>query len=92
MAKKKQVREQIFIVITVVIMAPILIVIAKNLYHSFEIWREISELNGETEIYQESITRDSLLLEKIKSDEGLEKYARETFFMQRSGERVFIIE
>ncbi len=73
-------------------MTPILIVIIQNVRHSISIGAQIRELNREAELYQEAITKDSLLLEKIKFDEGLEEYARENYFMQRKGERLFIIE
>lgn len=78
--------------ITALVMTPILIVIIQNVRHSISIGAQIRELNREAELYQEAITKDSLLLEKIKFDEGLEEYARENYFMQRKGERLFIIE
>ncbi len=53
---------------------------------------EIRALNKEKAIYEESIRRDSLLIESLKNDEFLEQYAREKYFMQGKGEQVFIIE
>ncbi len=85
-------REQVVLVAMLIVMAPILFVIVKNIGHSITIFKQISVLNREAELYQSQIFRDSLLLEKIKSDEGLEEYARENFFMQRRGERVFVME
>lgn len=94
--KKKEVanpsREKIILIAVAVVMAPILFVIIQNVSHSISIARKIGGLNREAKLYQSQIDRDSLLLEEIKFDEGLEKYARESYFMQRSGERVFIIE
>ncbi|MFR9513220.1 MAG: septum formation initiator [Rikenellaceae bacterium] len=89
---QKSVRDRMILIATAVIMAPILFVIIQNLRHSVSIIGKIRELEHEAVGYQKQISEDSLLLEKIKFDEGLEQYARETFFMQRSGERVFIIE
>ncbi|MFI3331783.1 MAG: septum formation initiator [Rikenellaceae bacterium] len=89
---KNRLREHLLITITLVILVPIVVVIVKNLYHSYSISRQIGELKKESKLYQASIERDSLLLEKIKFDEGLEEFARETYFMQRKGERVFIVE
>ncbi len=85
-------REQIILVVTVIVMAPILFVILKNVGHSITVGQQIRELNREAAAYQEQITKDSLLLERIKFDEGLEEYARENFYMQRKGERVFVVE
>lgn len=53
---------------------------------------EIGELNRERALYEESILRDSTLIENLKNDEFLERYAREKYLMQAKGERVFIVE
>lgn len=88
----KSPREQVILVATAVVLIPILVVIGQNVRHSISIGSQLRRLNREAELYQKSIERDSLLLEEIKYDEGLERFARETYFMQRRGERVFIIE
>ena len=53
---------------------------------------EIRQLNKEKAIYEASIRKDSLLIENLKNDEFLEKYAREKYFMQGKNEQVFIVE
>ena len=53
---------------------------------------EIRQLNKEKAHYKSSIQRDSLILENLKNDEFLERYAREKYFMQGKGEQVFIVE
>ena len=53
---------------------------------------EIRQLNREKAIYEASIRRDSLLIENLKNDEFLERYAREKYFMQGKNEQVFIVE
>ncbi len=85
-------RNVVIMAATVVVMAPIIIVIIQNVRHSVSIGFKIHDLNQEAKIYQQQIEKDSLLLEDIKYDEGLERYARENYFMQRRGERVFILE
>ena len=55
-------------------------------------WLKISALNKEKALYLESIRRDSMLIENLKNDEFLERYAREKYFMQGKGEQVFIVE
>ncbi len=98
MAKKKNskgknlVRDRIILIVTIVIMAPICYVIIQNVRHSISIYRQICSLNREAALYQKLIEKDSLLLERIKYDEGLEEYARENYFMQRKGERLFILK
>ncbi len=92
MADKKNGRERVILVATLVVLTPILFVIIQNIRHSISILGQIRGLNREAELYQSRIEEDSLLLERIKFDEGLEEFARETYFMQRRGERVFIVE
>lgn len=52
---------------------------------------EIRQLRNEKAKYEEQLLRDSLFMEQLKSDEFLEQYARETYFMQRPHEQVFIV-
>ncbi len=85
-------QRMVALVVTLVVMIPIIIVIIQNVRHSISVGFQIRDLNREARLYQKQIEEDSLLLEKIKFDEGLEEYARETFYMQRKGERVFIVE
>ncbi|MFR9523029.1 MAG: septum formation initiator [Rikenellaceae bacterium] len=92
MFKNKTPREKIILVATAIVLAPILFVIIQNLSHSISLASKIRALDREAASYQLQIEVDSLLLEKIKFDEGLEQYARENFYMQRRGERVFIVE
>ena len=53
---------------------------------------EIRELNKEKALYEAEIRRDSILIENLKNDEFLERYAREKYFMQGKGEQIFIVE
>jgi hypothetical protein len=53
---------------------------------------EMSHLKTRKAIYEESIRRDSLLIENLKNDEFLERYAREKFYMQGKNEDLFIVE
>ena len=52
----------------------------------------MSHLKTRKAIYEESIRRDSLLIENLKNDEFLERYAREKFYMQGKNEDLFIVE
>ncbi|MFR9620440.1 MAG: septum formation initiator family protein [Rikenellaceae bacterium] len=79
-------------VATIAISALIIFFIARDLFHALSINIEISKLEHKRQEYQESITRDSTLLERLKSDEELVRYARETYHMKRDNEDVFIIK
>ena len=78
------------IVIAVIVLGAILI--GRPLFSLIRTSLEIRALNKEKTIYEASIRRDSLLIENLKNDEFLERYAREKYFMQGKGEQVFIVE
>ena len=69
-----------------------LILIGRPLVSLIKTSIEIGELNREKTLYEASIRRDSTLIENLKNDEFLERYAREKFLMQAKGEQVFIVE
>ncbi len=69
-----------------------LFVIGRNLLHAYDIRSDISALEYEAEYYLNHIKADSTLLEELKFDDNLEKYAREHYRMQRKGESVYVIE
>ena len=57
-----------------------------------ELNNDINDLNNQKEYYKNEIERDNIELNQIKTDSGLEKYAREKLFMKRHNEEIFIIE
>lgn len=67
-------------------------VIVRNVIVIADYRIKISQLQREKSRYQQSITADSLLIEQLKYDDYLEKYARERYRMHRPDEQVFIIE
>ena len=68
------------------------ILISRPLYSIIITSIEIRELNREKAIYKAAIRRDSMLIENLKNDEFLERYARENYLMQGKNEQVFIVE
>ena len=57
-----------------------------------ELNNDINDLNNQKEYYKNEIERDNIELNQIKTDSGLEKYAREKLFMKKDNEEIFIIE
>ena len=57
-----------------------------------ELNNDINDLNNQKEYYKNEIEKDNIELNQIKTDSGLEKYAREKLFMKRDNEEIFIIE
>ncbi len=63
-----------------------------NLIEAWRIKQQIKELEEQRDYYQQKIQEDSTLLENLKDDQFLEKFAREHYLMKRSGETIYLIE
>lgn len=57
-----------------------------------ELNNEIKELEAAKAFYTEMIVKDSLLDAQLQTQEGVEKYAREKYYMSKDNEEVFLIE
>lgn len=57
-----------------------------------ELNSDINDLNEEKEYYIDEITKDRKSLKKLSTEEGLEKFARETYYLKRENEDIYIIE
>lgn len=84
--------KNIFILILVVFVVWMLFFDANSWLIHHELNTEISDLENEKEYYNKEIKKDKRDLKKISTEAGLEKFARETYFMKRENEEIFIIE
>ncbi|WP_242085280.1 FtsB family cell division protein [Aestuariivivens sediminis] len=57
-----------------------------------ELNNDIEALEAEKEYYQREIETDNKAIETLKTEEGLEKFAREEYYMKRENEEIYIIE
>ena len=57
-----------------------------------ELNKNILKLEKQKDFYKEGIKEDAKELNEIKTDSGLEEYAREKLFMKKEDEEIFIIE
>ena len=57
-----------------------------------ELNTDIEALENEKKYYQKEIEKDKKDLKKLSTDEGLEKFAREEYYMKRDNEEIYIIE
>ena len=57
-----------------------------------EIDEKIAEQEQNVHFYKTGISRDSAKLKQLRSDRGLETFARERYLMKKENEEVFIIE
>ncbi len=88
----QQITRNRWSMVLLAVMLFMIYMIGRNAIHAIQIGRELMVLNREAAIYQESITRDSTLIERLKIDSELERYARENFYMKRRDEELFIIK
>ncbi len=57
-----------------------------------ELSNEIKELENNKEYFQKEITNDKEFIEKLKDENEMEKFARETYYLKKENEEIFIIE
>ena len=57
-----------------------------------ELNREIEDLENEKDYYKKEIKKDKKEIETLSSDKGLEKFAREKYYMKQDNEEIYIIE
>lgn len=89
---KRLMKDWWWLLLTVVIGSTMVINIARSSWRAIIIRGEISKLETQARDYQRRIDEDSTLIERLKSDDFLEKFAREQHNMQHSNEDVYIIE
>ncbi|UJH67882.1 FtsB family cell division protein [Allomuricauda sp. SCSIO 65647] len=57
-----------------------------------ELNQEIKKLEKQKEFLQAEIEKDREVLKKLSSEDELEKYAREKYYMKKKEEEIFLIE
>lgn len=57
-----------------------------------ELQSQIESLEAEKKYLEEEIEKDRKALKNLSSDEAMEKFARERYFLKKKNEAVFIIE
>ena len=92
---KKQVLsifKNIFILIFVVFAVWMLFFDTNSLLTHLELNKEMDDLENEKKYYKREIKKDDKELDKLSKDEGLEKFAREKYYMKKEKEEIYIIE
>lgn len=84
--------KNVFILILVVFIIWMLFFDANSYLIHHELNSDIDDLEAEKEYYQKEIEKDKKAFKKLSTEEGLEKFAREEYYMKRDSEEIFIIE
>jgi cell division protein DivIC len=53
---------------------------------------DIDALENEKSYYKSEMTKDNKAIKALSTEEGIEKTARETYFMKKPNEEIYIIE
>ncbi len=84
--------KNVFILILVGFAVWMLFFDANSLLIHNDLNSEIDDLNTEKKYYNKEIEKDNKEIKKLNTKEGLEKFAREEYYMKRDNEEIFIIE
>jgi len=84
--------KNIFLIIFTIFAIWMLFFDANSLLIHNELNNDINDLEDEKDFYLKEIEKDNKELEKLSTDEGLEKFAREAYYMKRDKEEIYIIE
>ncbi|WP_370478561.1 FtsB family cell division protein [Tamlana flava] len=93
-SKKKLLKpfKNIFLLILAVFAVWMIFFDANSWLIHHELNTEIDDLENEKEYYKKEIEKDKKDLKKLSSEEGMEKFAREAYYMKRDNEEIYIIE
>ncbi len=82
-----------YVVVTIGFLALTFVAGDSNLYKRYQYDEKIRELENEIKYYQEEILINQEKLNNLHTDkEGLERFAREEYFMKKADEDIFIIK
>lgn len=81
-----------YLLIFIIFAVWMLFVDANSLFIHNDLNNEIDDLEQEKEYYKKEIEIDKKAIKKLSNDEGLEKFAREQYYMKKDNEEIFVIE
>ena len=84
--------KNIYILILIVFGIWMLFFDAHSWLFHHELNSEIDELQYQKEHYKNEMAKDERYIRELSTDEGVERIARETYYMKKADEDIFIIE
>ena len=84
--------KNVFILILILFAAWMLFFDSNSWFIHHELNNEIDDLENEKEYYKKEIEKDRKAIKELSTEEGLEKFAREEYYMKRENEEIYIIE
>lgn len=84
--------KNIFVIIFIVFAVWMLFIDANSLLIHHELNSDISDLEDEKEYYKKEIEKDKKAIKELSTEDGIEKLAREKYYMKKENEDIYIIE
>ena len=84
--------KNVFIIILMVFAIWMLFFDTNSFLTHWELGKDIKKLEDEKEYYTREIEKDKKEIKKLSDEEGLEKFAREKYYMKKENEEIYLIE
>ena len=84
--------KNIYVLILIVFVVWMLFFDAHSWLFHHELNSDINELEYQKEHYRNEMAKDESAIKDLSTTEGIERTARETYYMKKSNEDIFIIE
>ncbi|WP_225035607.1 FtsB family cell division protein [Winogradskyella sp. SM1960] len=84
--------KNIYVIVLIVFVVWMLFFDAHSWLFHHELNSDINELEYQKEHYRNEMAKDNKAIKELSTDEGIERTARETYYMKKSNEDIFIIE
>jgi cell division protein FtsB len=87
-----KVSSNIYIVIITIFVIWMLFIDSNSLLTHIELKNQIKKLEKQKEHLQKEINKDKSTIKDLKNDKGVEKFAREEYYLKKDNEEIYIIE
>jgi cell division protein FtsB len=84
--------KNIFVIILVIFAVWMLFFDANSYLIHRELNNEMDALEDEKDYYKNEIEKDKKAIQELSTEEGIEKLAREKYYMKKENEEIYIIE
>ena len=84
--------KNIYLLVLIVFVIWMLFFDAHSLLFHHELNSDIEELEYQKEHYKNEMTKDDKAIKELSTEEGIERTARENYYMKKPYEDIFIIE
>ena len=84
--------KNLFAIIFIVFAIWMLFFDANSWFIHNELNNDKEALENEKEFYKKGIKNDEKVIKELSSEEGIEKFAREEYYLKKDNEEIFIIE